>query len=39
MATSSPTLPYTGYDAWTAVGFGLALVAGGVVVRWRVRRS
>jgi hypothetical protein len=39
MATSSPTLPYTGYDAWTAVGFGLTLLAGGTVIRWRVRRS
>jgi hypothetical protein len=37
----STTLPYTGYDAWTAVGFGLTLVAGGAVLRWRlhVRRS
>jgi hypothetical protein len=39
MATSSTTLPYTGYDAWTAVGFGVTLVAGGIVIRWRVRRS
>jgi hypothetical protein len=37
MATSSPMLPYTGYDAWTAVGFGLVLVGGGVALRWRVR--
>jgi hypothetical protein len=34
---SSTTLPYTGYDAWTAVGFGLTLVAGGATLRWRVR--
>jgi hypothetical protein len=39
--SGSPTLPHTGYDAWTAVGFGLTLVAGGAVLRWRlhVRRS
>jgi hypothetical protein len=36
MATSSTTLPYTGYDAWTAIGFGLTLVAGGAVIRWRL---
>ena len=33
---SSTSLPYTGYDAWTAVGFGLTLVAGGAVLRWRL---
>jgi hypothetical protein len=37
MASTSPTLPYTGYDAWTAIGFGLTLAAGGAVLRWRVR--
>jgi LPXTG-motif cell wall-anchored protein len=36
---SSKTLPYTGYDAWTAVGFGLALVAGGMVLRRRTHRA
>lgn len=35
--TSSSTLPYTGYDAWTAVGFGLTMVVGGVALRWRLR--
>jgi hypothetical protein len=34
---SSRTLPYTGYDAWTAVGFGLTLVVGGAAMRWRLR--
>jgi len=34
---SSTTLPYTGYDAWTAVGFGLTLVAGGAALRWHLR--
>jgi hypothetical protein len=34
---SSTTLPYTGYDAWTAVGFGLTLVAGGAALRRRMR--
>jgi hypothetical protein len=34
---SSPTLPYTGYDAWTAVGFGVTLVAGGAALRWHLR--
>jgi LPXTG-motif cell wall-anchored protein len=37
IATSTPTLPYTGYDAWTAVGFGITLVAGGLILRRRVR--
>ncbi len=36
IAGSSGTLPYTGYDAWTAVGFGLTLVAGGGALRWRM---
>jgi hypothetical protein len=34
---SSTTLPHTGYDAWTAVGFGVALVAGGAALRWHLR--
>jgi hypothetical protein len=34
---SSTTLPYTGYDAWTAVGFGLTLAAGGAALRWHLR--
>jgi cytoskeletal protein RodZ len=34
---SSTTLPYTGYDAWTAVGFGLTLLAGGAALRWHLR--
>lgn len=34
---SSTTLPYTGYDAWTAVGFGVTLVAGGAALRWHLR--
>jgi len=34
---SSTKLPYTGYDAWTAVGFGLTLVAGGAALRWHLR--
>jgi hypothetical protein len=33
----STTLPYTGYDAWTAVGFGLTLLAGGAALRWHLR--
>ncbi len=33
--TPQSTLPYTGYDAWTAVGFGVTLVAGGLALRWR----
>jgi hypothetical protein len=38
MASGSSTeLPHTGYDAWTAVGFGLTLVAGGAALRWHVR--
>ncbi len=35
--SASPTLPHTGYDAWTAVGFGLTLVVGGAALRWRLR--
>jgi hypothetical protein len=34
---SSTTLPHTGYDAWTAVGFGVTLVAGGAALRWHLR--
>jgi hypothetical protein len=34
---SSTTLPYTGYDAWTAVGFGVTLLAGGAALRWHLR--
>jgi LPXTG-motif cell wall-anchored protein len=39
--STSTTLPYTGYDAWTAIGFGLTLVAGGAALRRRMhtRRS
>jgi hypothetical protein len=38
MASGSSTeLPHTGYDAWTAVGFGLTLVAGGAALRWQLR--
>jgi hypothetical protein len=33
----STTLPHTGYDAWTAVGFGLTLVVGGAALRWHLR--
>jgi hypothetical protein len=34
---SSTTLPHTGYDVWTAVGFGLTLVVGGAALRWQLR--
>jgi LPXTG-motif cell wall-anchored protein len=37
IATSSPMLPHTGYDAWTAVGFGIVLIGGGIALRRRVR--
>jgi hypothetical protein len=38
MASGSSTeLPQTGYDAWTAVGFGLTLVVGGAALRWHLR--
>lgn len=44
IATATPlstvaTLPYTGYDLWTAAGFGLTMVAGGLVLRRRTRRA
>jgi LPXTG-motif cell wall-anchored protein len=36
---SDPSLPHTGYDSWTVVGFGVVLLAGGLVVRRRLRRT
>jgi hypothetical protein len=38
-ATAANQLPYTGYDAWLAAGFGLAMVAGGLGLRYRTRGS
>lgn len=38
-AAAQPQLAYTGYDAWMAAGFGLVLVAGGLVLRRRTRHS
>jgi hypothetical protein len=40
-ATSTrPTqLPFTGYDSWVAAGLGAAMVAGGLVMRRRLRRA
>jgi len=37
--TSSGTLPYTGYDVWTGVGFAVTLIAGGIVLRRRAHRA
>jgi hypothetical protein len=37
--TSGRSLPRTGYLDWEAAGFGLVLVAGGLVVRKRARRA
>jgi LPXTG-motif cell wall-anchored protein len=37
--TSGPSLPHTGYDSWTVVGFGVVLLGGGLVVRRRIRRA
>jgi LPXTG-motif cell wall-anchored protein len=37
--TAGPALPRTGFDSWTIVGFGVALVGGGLVVRRRIRRA
>jgi LPXTG-motif cell wall-anchored protein len=37
--TAGPTLPHTGYDSWTIVGFGVVLLGGGLVVRRRIRRA
>jgi LPXTG-motif cell wall-anchored protein len=37
--TSTRALPHTGYDSWMIVGFGVALVGGGLVVRRRIRRA
>ncbi|MGI8713945.1 MAG: hypothetical protein ACR2NR_12370 [Solirubrobacteraceae bacterium] len=36
---SSSTLPYTGYDLWVGVGFGVTMVAGGLVLRRRAQAS
>ena len=33
------TLPYTGYDSWLAAGLGFVLVAGGLGLRARLRRT
>ncbi len=38
-ASGAGQLPYTGYDSWLAGALGLGLIAGGVVLRWRVSRS
>jgi len=37
--TADPTLPHTGYDSWTIVGFGVVLLGGGLAVRRRIRRA
>jgi LPXTG-motif cell wall-anchored protein len=37
--TAGPALPRTGFDSWTIVGFGVALVGGGLIVRRRIRRA
>jgi cytoskeletal protein RodZ len=37
--TSGPSLPRTGYLDWEAAGFGIVLVAGGVLIRRRTRRA
>jgi cytoskeletal protein RodZ len=37
--TSGPSLPRTGYLDWEVAGFGAVLLAGGVVIRRRVRRA
>jgi len=34
---SSKTLPYTGFETWEAAGFGLILLAGGLVLRRRTQ--
>lgn len=41
--TAAPTtlnrLPYTGYDGWVGAGFGITMIAGGLVLRRRARRA
>ncbi|MGH2890184.1 MAG: LPXTG cell wall anchor domain-containing protein [Solirubrobacteraceae bacterium] len=37
--TALNQLPYTGYSGWLAAAFGFALVAAGVIVRRRLRRT
>lgn len=37
--TSSGTLPHTGYDLWTGVGFGVTLIAAGIVLRRRTHHA
>ena len=36
-APSTGTLPYTGYAAWTAAGFGAVLLGAGLALRLRTR--
>lgn len=38
-ALTGSQLPYTGYDGWLAAGFGLVMVAAGLGLRHRLRRS
>jgi hypothetical protein len=37
--TSGHSLPRTGYLDWEAAGFGVVLLAGGLVIRRRMRRA
>lgn len=36
---STSTLPNTGYDLWTAGGFGLMSIGAGLLIRRRARRT
>ena len=38
-STRPTTLPFTGYDSWLAAGLGAGMVAGGIVLRRRARRT
>jgi hypothetical protein len=38
-STTTTELPHTGYDGWLAAGLGFVLVAGGLGLRARLRRT
>jgi LPXTG-motif cell wall-anchored protein len=39
IASTTGQLPHTGYDSWLAAGLGFVLVAGGLGLRARLRRT